>query len=53
MKLLMENWRRFVTEGGNVFAGQTASIPREFIEPTLEKYREELKRLFPQKKESV
>lgn len=50
MKLLMENWRRFVTEGGNVFAGQTASIPREFIEPTLEKYREELKRLFPQKK---
>ena len=50
MKLLFENWRRFVTEGGNVFAGQTASIPREFIEPTLEKYREELKRLFPQKK---
>jgi len=52
MKLLFENWRKFVTEGGNVFAGQTASIPREFIEPTLEKYYAELKRLFP-KKEKV
>jgi hypothetical protein len=36
-------------EGGNVFAGKTASIPREFIAPTLERYYEELERLFPEK----
>ena len=51
MKLLLENWRKFLNEGGNVFVGQTASIPKEFIEPTLEKYRKELNRLFPLKKE--
>ena len=36
-----------ITEGGNVFKGQTDSIPLEFIEPTLEAYYEELGRLFP------
>ena len=51
MKLLLEKWRKFLNEGGNVFVGQTASIPKEFIEPTLEKYRKELNRLFPLKKE--
>ena len=51
MKLIMEGWRKFIQEGGNVFGGQTASIPREYIEPTLDKYREELGRLFPKKKE--
>ena len=42
-------WRRFLTEGGNVFKGErVGSIPLEFIEPTLERYYEELGRLFPQ-----
>ena len=42
-------WRRFLTEGGNVFKGeQVGAIPLEFIEPTLERYYEELGRLFPQ-----
>ena len=49
MKLLFENWRSLLNEGGNVFVGQTANIPKEYIEPTLEKYRQELKRLFPLK----
>lgn len=47
MKLIMENWRKYLQEGGNIFAG-TDDIPREFIEPTLNKYYEELGRLFPQ-----
>ncbi len=51
MKLILEKWRKFLNEGGNVFVGQTASIPKEFIEPTLEKYRKELNRLFPLKKQ--
>ena len=36
-----------ITEGGNVFAGETDSIPLEFIQPTLNAYYEELGRLFP------
>ncbi len=40
-------WEGTITEGGNVFKGQTDSIPLEFIEPTLEAYYEELGRLFP------
>ena len=47
MKLILENWRKYLQEGGNIFAG-TGDIPREFIEPTLNKYYEELARLFPQ-----
>ena len=48
MKLIAENWRRFVNEGGNVFKGERVdSIPLEFIEPTLDRYYEELSRLFP------
>lgn len=35
--------------GGNVFAGRTAGISIENIEPTLSAYFEELKRLFPKK----
>ena len=35
--------------GGNVFAGKTASIKREYIDPTLTKYFQELKTLFPKK----
>ena len=38
-------------EGGNVFAGRTAGIPRQYIQPTLERYYEELGRLFPGKRE--
>ena len=49
MKLLLENWRHFVTEGGNVFVGEDVdAIPLEYIQPTLEKYYEELSRLFPE-----
>lgn len=39
----------FLTEGGNVFSGQTAPIKREHIAPTLQAYFAELKSLFPQK----
>lgn len=38
-----------VKEGGNVFAGRTAAIAREHIEPTLERYFAELGRVFPNK----
>lgn len=38
-----------VKEGGNVFAGKTAPISREHIEPTLDRYFAELKRVFPNK----
>ena len=42
-------WRKFLTEGGNVFKGENVdSIPLAFIQPTLEQYYEELSRLFPQ-----
>jgi hypothetical protein len=40
--------KKTISEGGNVFAGKTDSIPLEFIQPTLDKYYEELDRLFPQ-----
>ena len=39
----------FITEGGNVFAGKTAPISLENIDPTLTAYFEELKKLFPKK----
>jgi hypothetical protein len=46
------NWRRFLTEGGNVFKGEAVGpIPLEFIQPTLERYYEELARLFPEHSE--
>lgn len=50
MQKLFENWRRFlITEGGNVFQDQSVGpIPLGYIQPTLEKYYEELSRLFPQ-----
>ena len=35
--------------GGNVFADKTSSIKREYIDPTLTKYFNELKQLFPKK----
>jgi hypothetical protein len=38
-------------EGGNVFAGKTADIPKEYIQPTLERYYQELGRLFPKHKD--
>ena len=37
-----------LNEGGNVF-GTTAPIAKEKIEPTLEKFTEELGRIFPKK----
>ncbi len=40
-----------VTEGGHVFAGRTAAIAREHIQPTLEKYFSELQQVFPQKRD--
>ena len=43
-----EKWRLFLAEGGNVFVGERVdAIPLEFIEPTLERYYEELSSLFP------
>lgn len=52
MKLMTENWRRFINEGGNVFKGERVdSIPLEFIGPTLDRYYEELSRLFPKHSE--
>jgi hypothetical protein len=41
---------RAINEGGNIFKGKTDKIPREYIDPTLEKYYDELSRLFPKKK---
>tara|TARA_B100000900_G_scaffold224343_1_gene190312 strand:- start:2353 stop:3384 length:1032 start_codon:yes stop_codon:yes gene_type:complete len=44
-----EKWRLFLAEGGNVFVGETVSaIPLEFIQPTLDRYYEELSRMFPE-----
>ena len=40
--------KKTLREGGNIFVGKTDSIPLEFIQPTLDKYYEELDRLFPQ-----
>ena len=40
--------KKTLREGGNVFKGKTNSIPLEFIQPTLDRYYEELDRLFPQ-----
>jgi len=36
-----------LAEGGNIFGDKTDSIPLNFIEPTLNKYYEELGNLFP------
>ena len=41
--------KELILEGGNVFAGKTASINRENIEPTLQAYFQELKKVFPHK----
>jgi hypothetical protein len=40
--------RELITEGGNVF-GTTAPIAKDKIEPTLEKFVEELSKVFPNK----
>jgi|TARA_A100000172_G_scaffold80940_1_gene71996 hypothetical protein len=48
MKQIINEWRKFLSEGGNVFKGErVGSIPMEFIQPTLQRYYEELGRLFP------
>ncbi len=48
MKLIMETWRKFVAEGGNVFKGENVQpIRLEYINPTLDAYYAELDRLFP------
>ena len=36
-----------LSEGGNIFGDKTDSIPLDFIEPTLNKYYQELGNLFP------
>ena len=38
-----------ISEGGNVFAGKTTGIKREYIQPTLAAYFSELKSVFPKK----
>tara|TARA_Y100000385_G_scaffold77330_1_gene78456 strand:+ start:6203 stop:7192 length:990 start_codon:yes stop_codon:yes gene_type:complete len=40
----------YIFEGGNIFKGKTDKIPREYIDPTLDKYYEHLGELFPKKK---
>lgn len=48
MNNFYSKWREFLLEGGNVFKGeQVGPIPMEFIQPTLQRYYEELSRLFP------
>jgi len=47
VKLEVDN--SLLTCGGNVFAGKTASIKLEHIEPTLNAYFTELKQMFPKK----
>lgn len=46
---LFELFEPKLNEGGNVFAGKTASIKREYIKPTLDAYFAELKHIFPKK----
>jgi len=48
MTTLTSLLREILTEGGNVF-GTTAPIEKDKIEPTLEKFVEELGRVFPNK----
>jgi len=45
----MKSFVEYIAEGGNVFAGKTASIKLEHIAPTLEAYFKELKHIFPKK----
>lgn len=45
----MKSFNQYLTEGGNVFKGRTASIALEDIDPTLNAYFTELKKLFPKK----
>lgn len=61
MNLTWEQLEKFITEalseepilneGGNIFGSRTESIPREYIQPTLDKYYNELKKLFPKHKD--
>ena len=46
----MVSFKQFIVEGGNVFAGKTASIALENITPTLKAYFAELSSIFPKKK---
>lgn len=43
------SFSQYLSEGGNVFKGKTASIALEDIDPTLEAYFAELKKIFPKK----
>jgi len=45
----MKSFKQFIIEGGNVFKGKTGPIKIDHIEPTLNAYFKEMKRLFPQK----
>jgi hypothetical protein len=45
----MITFKQYLTEGGNVFKGKTGSIDLANIEPTLNSYFAELKKLFPLK----
>jgi len=56
--IIMRQWNKLrpellkstpVMEGGNVFAGKTTAIKREFIQPTLDAYFSELRSIFPRK----
>lgn len=42
------NFKSFLLEGGNVFAGKTGPIKKEWIGPTLKRYYADLEKIFPQ-----
>jgi hypothetical protein len=46
-RMIKEELIAVLGEGGNIFKGETARIPLEYINPTLDKYRDELSKLFP------
>lgn len=41
---------QFINEGGNIFKGKTDVIPKGYIDMTLQKYYEELGKIFPKKR---
>ena len=44
---IIENNNMFIYEGGHVFDGGSDKIAKEDIQPTLDAYLKEIKRLFP------
>lgn len=49
-QFIIESNERTLLEGGNVFGDRTSPIKLEHIEPTMKRYFEELRKIFPKKK---